>query len=238
MRGSDGVWYGSDMKLKPPYRTEADLCSAFIKWAEPQGWTAYPETGGWDILLVKPDGTQFGIQAKLKLNIKLLCQSIPGMWSKVGPDRRGMLVGNDPGCDDFFEFIGIHGFYPSRWRREKDFGQFMPDLEHAVMDWNPDQRRELTKYIPDVVAGASAPVQLTHWKISALRACAILEINGSISAKEIKAIGIDPRRWTNPASRWLVPTDERGRYVAGDKLRFKEQHPKVYAEILAEEKAK
>ena len=33
------------------YETEADLCRAFIANAEAAGWTAYPETSGWDIIL-------------------------------------------------------------------------------------------------------------------------------------------------------------------------------------------
>ena len=34
------------------FESEAAMCAAFIEDAERQGWTAYPETGGFDIVLV------------------------------------------------------------------------------------------------------------------------------------------------------------------------------------------
>lgn len=103
-----------------PKRTEADLCSAFIDALEP-GWTVYPETAGWDILLAleqrRPStatearaekwthrcthplepGTQLGIEAKLRGNCTVLRQALPGLsWCDIdeqpGPDFRAVLV--------------------------------------------------------------------------------------------------------------------------------------------------
>ena len=99
------------MKKTPKYATEADLCAAFIAWVtECSGktiysrrcpvWTAYAETAGWDILLVSEDGTQIGIQAKLKFNMKVLDQSIPDSWfawHDRGPDYRAVLIPEQDG---------------------------------------------------------------------------------------------------------------------------------------------
>ena len=55
------------------FAKESDLCAAFLA-SLPEGWTAYPETAGFDILLGREvDGFQIGIQAKLRLNAKVIC---------------------------------------------------------------------------------------------------------------------------------------------------------------------
>lgn len=82
---------------KTVFDNEAALCATFMS-ALPEGWTAYPETAGFDILLVRAaDGAQIGIEAKMSLNAKVLLQSIEGMYSqyeaeRAGPDWRGALV--------------------------------------------------------------------------------------------------------------------------------------------------
>src|SRR5580700_7533617 len=81
------------MKKPDRFATEADLCAGFI--AETTGdWQAYAETEGWDILLVRrADGTQIGIQAKLRLNAKVLLQAAEGKWNQeLGPDYRAILI--------------------------------------------------------------------------------------------------------------------------------------------------
>lgn len=78
-----------------PFATEADLCAAFLTKV-PAEWTAYPETAGWDIVLVHAEtGVQVGIEAKLTLNTKVLVQAASGRDSRAlqGPDFRAVLVG-------------------------------------------------------------------------------------------------------------------------------------------------
>jgi hypothetical protein len=88
------------MKEKPVksvFENEAALCAAFIG-ALPDGWTAYAETAGFDILLVRgSDGAQIGVEAKMTLNAKVLMQAVEGMYSGHGseygaPDFRAALV--------------------------------------------------------------------------------------------------------------------------------------------------
>lgn len=81
------------------FTKESDLCALFIKCL-PEGWTAYPETGGFDILLSRDsDGFQIGVEAKLRLNAKVIQQAMEGRsWSYVngpGPDCRAVLVPSD-----------------------------------------------------------------------------------------------------------------------------------------------
>src|SRR6185312_7545021 len=71
-RARDGV------KRAPLFDTEAAMCAAFSEWAQGQGWTPYAETAGFDILLVHGDGTQIGVQAKLRFNTAVLAQILSG----------------------------------------------------------------------------------------------------------------------------------------------------------------
>ena len=78
------------------FATEAELCAAFIA-ALPKEWTAYPETGGFDILLSRnADGFQIGVEAKLRLNAKVICQAAEEVGysyvDRPGPDCRAVLI--------------------------------------------------------------------------------------------------------------------------------------------------
>ncbi|MGO8269232.1 hypothetical protein ACC862_24020 [Rhizobium ruizarguesonis] len=84
-------------KIKADFENEAALCAAFIA-ALPEGWTAYAETAGFDILLVRgADGAQIGVEAKMTLNAKVLMQAVEGIYRDggepgTGPDFRAALV--------------------------------------------------------------------------------------------------------------------------------------------------
>lgn len=241
------------MRKQPKFATEADLCAAFIAWAKDCGgkfkygrrcpvWTAYAETAGWDILLVAEDGTQIGVQAKMTFNLKVLDQTVPGMyeaWHHRGPDYRAILVPEQGiGMEALCGALGVIPFYAygSPWRDEVQ--QFTPDLSATDWHWwSPEQREKLPDYVPDVIAGASGPVQLTEWKVKALRMVALLELRGTVNRADFRTHSIDPRRWTGPGG-WLIPTDTPGVYARGPGLDFDKQHPQVYQQVLAEMKAK
>lgn len=236
---------GDAMKKTPLYALESDLCADFIRWvaagsARARGprWTAYAETAGWDILLVAEDGTQIGVQAKLKANLKVLAQCLPEAWEAWhdrGPDYRAVLV---PDSDSSYEGIcAALGLMVIRPYRGGSPTTFTPELgmEHwngGWHYWSPRQRCEVPEFVPDVVAGASAPVQLTKWKIAALRIVATLELRGYVTRNDFKAQRIDPRRWTGPGG-WLVPAAQPGQFTRGPGLDFDRQHPDVYAQVLA-----
>jgi hypothetical protein len=225
----------------PTFATEADLCAAFIARLG-DGWVAYAETEGWDILLARrSDGCQVGIEAKLKLNAHVLAQSLEGLarnWREIGPDYRAVLVpqyAEVRGVKEIAHHIGIgvlsmpvdgHGGSYSR----------LPTAPHTWVndswhEWAPSERHKLPEFVPDVAAGASGPVQLSDWKVRALRLLAILEIRGVVHRADFKALSLDPRRWTDRFPGWLKPTPNG--YVAGSLPPFRIQHPKVYAEIVA-----
>lgn len=228
------------MKKPTDFATESDLCAAFIAWVQAEGkgrWTAYAETATWDILLVRDDGTQIGVQAKLRFNLKVLQQTLPSRWDHwhdAGPDFRAILVPDaGHGYDDLASALGLVVFAPSRY---DGFGPGF-DAEANWHDWHPRARCRLPAFVPDVAAGASGPVQLTEWKVAALRIVAILHLRGYVTRADFREIRIDPRRWMGPQG-WLRPGAEPGQYVRGEGLDFDQQHPAVFAQVLEEQRGR
>lgn len=237
--------------MEKTYSTEAELCTAFIDWIKAENgkargrdmapvWTPYAETAGWDILLVADDGTQIGIEAKLKFNLKVLAQCLPSSWDNYaecpGPDYRAVLVPKfDSDHERICAALGLVMIGTKGWGNE-----FRPDMTPDRGDsyhlmwhhWNPPQRCKLPDYLPDVQAGCPAPLQLTDWKVKALRILATIEARGYVTKQDFKKHRIDPRAWTG-AQGLLVPGTAPGQFVRG-KASFDKQHPTVYAQVLAE----
>lgn len=243
------------MKKEKLFATEADLCAAFIATVNPEEWTVYAETAGWDILLArKSDGFQIGIQAKLQFNAHVVSQTLETWRVEMsGPDCRAVLVPDSgaKGLSEICHALGITviTIETTRWgsawgvneSRDKKFVSrpelpTEPDRHRGNDKWHeraPVEREKLPQYVPDVVAGAAAPVQLTEWKIKAIKIAVTLEKRGFLTREDFKHIGINIQRWMPNQGHWLrvIP----GGYVAGKGLpNFKAQHPRVYDEIAAD----
>lgn len=252
-------------KIKSVFENEAALCAAFIA-ALPEGWTAYAETAGFDILLVRSiDGAQIGVEAKMTLNAKVLLQSVEGIYSahgseREGPDFRAALVPyGAAGAEmkSIATYLGVtviecraggegeqqveaevakHGEY-YRPYASKNYEPFKPELPDAKFQWRetwadycPAKRCPVPDYVPDVVAGASGPSQLSEWKIKAIKICILLERRGFVTGADFAHIKIDRKRWLD--FRWLKPTPVRGQYVAGSvALDLRAAHPVNFGQI-------
>jgi hypothetical protein len=240
-----------------PFKTEVELCRHFLSDIG-KGWMPYAETAGHDILLVRSDGFQIGVQAKLRLGTDVINQTLEeGRYSptRPGPDCRAVLVpfNEEHGFTRIAAYIGFtiiqvyapkgaeidFGYRPSWSSRDPKFTPRLPDETHrwANDSWHelcPVKRHALPEYVPDVDAGASSPVQLTDWKISAIKIAVTLEIRGFVTRADFKHVGIDHRRWLAAGNDWLIMKD--GRWVAGPGIPdFKAQHPRVYGEITADQ---
>ena len=235
------------MKKPKDFATEADLCAAFIASIDSEKWTPYAETAGWDILLVRRlDGFQIGIQAKLRMNTDVINQALDeyGSWSvaRAGPDCRALLVPSSSGFDRICTYLALEvitPFQPMQWGKKKGQWRFSPSLpdrpesyvNNDWPEWCPATRHKLPEYVPDVRAGASAPVQLTEWKIKAIKLAILLERNGRVFRHDFKHLNLDHRRWKEQAWLSIGPTG----YVAGPNWPdFKKLHPRVYGEIEAD----
>jgi hypothetical protein len=240
------------------FKKETELCAAFLGEVAKldRDWIAYPETEGFDIVLVrKCDQVQIGIEAKLALNAKVLLPSLDGArgWSMgvVGPDYRAVLVPSDAAgheigalcCALGITVIRCHSptAQKEEWRRGVWRPAFSPDLPDEVRGWDvgktwhqwcPDRRLKLPDYVPDVTAGASSPLALTEWKIKAIKLAILLE-DRPVTRSDFKALQLSPTRWTDPFTGWLVKA-ENG-YIAGPNLpNFQQMHPTAYPQIKAD----
>lgn len=230
------------------FATEADLCATFIS-AIDDDWTAYPETAGFDILLVRGDGLQVGVEAKLRLNAKVLAQAMEdrAYWSlQPGPDHRAVLVpdGRDTGLSGIAAALGIT-VITCRHRDEESRGRgpYYPNLptakyEQQVPDsqWHDllvEARCKLPEYVPDVRSGASAPVKLSAWKIKALKLGIVLERRGYVMRSDFRHLGMDHRRWICPITGWLQ-IGEQGWERGPGLPDLKRQHPRVWNEVEAD----
>lgn len=245
------------------WESEAALCQAFLRGL-PDEWLAYPETAGWDILLVhRAGGWQVGIEAKLTLNAKVLVQAIDGRRHIVGPDFRAVLVGRVVAENaEIARALGLTVIAPRSEKSMTNWGPyqkhgpkiplFHPDLPKAETldrigtwwgDWErepwfdcfPPKRHILPDYVPEVACGVPSPLVLSDWKIKAMRVCVWVEKHGEITRAHFKKLGIDPSRWMN--GYWLKPGINRGNWVAGDSFpadQMRQQHPNIYAKIEAD----
>lgn len=252
------------MKRVAQFASEAELCEKFIdavmvpknyrgeplSGAAPE-WTAYPETGGFDILLVRrADGFQIGVEAKLRLNEVVIRQALEGRWAGPGPDCRAVLVPAGSGLAVFDAIADYTGITVIRCRESQQgsgggwyssiFDPPLPKADGHYGSWSGawheqllTKRIALPEYVPDVRAGVPAPATLSHWKIGALKIAALLETRGFVTKADFKHVGIDHRRWQ--AQGWLTIDRAKAAWVRGQHYPdFAGQHPVNYAQIKAD----
>jgi hypothetical protein len=196
-----------------PFGSERTLCDVLRDAARKAGWTFYPETGGWDALLVLEDETQIGVQAKLRANVDVLAQAIVPA-RQVGPDVHVVLV---PSCSrafrDVAETLGIGVLIGDVLRGEHARVAGDPSYLERVISKAPRTthlpgRCWLPPFVPDGPAGVPAPRAVSQWRVAAARLCAELRKGYEPTNEEIRKLGMSPSTWY----QWLDP-------VAGTKPR-------------------
>ena len=241
--------------------SEADLCAAFIAAvaAPTRGvgakWTAYPETAGFDILLIREgDGFQIGVEAKLSLNAKVVAQALPygEGWhygTAPGPDCRAVLVPFGKCNEDVSRICAALGITVIRFHTAPPAGggiwgrPFFPHLPDertglAMGEWHPwapAERCPLPDYIPDVAAGVAAPSKLSEWKVKAIRLAVLLD-DRPVTRADFRALQLSPTLWLGPLG-WLepVPGSRPGAWVRCNRTPdFERQHPTNYGQIRAD----
>lgn len=241
---------------RPTIGSEAELCAAFIaEFNALPGWVCYPETAGFDVLVVHETGWQIGVEAKLKLNAKVADQILPGDWESrygsPGPDHRLVIVGDiteaSLGIQRLLEMCGVAVLRPNiqraitledgeRIRISFDIRywlQYGTAWRNRLFDWNPCERCQVPIVVPDVPAGVPSPLRLTPWKEAALQVLIQLRQQGYITTKQIAEAGISPTAWTRGGTSWLDKGTKPGQWVETDRLpAFDKQHPEAYQALL------
>ena len=218
------------------------FCADLAKSRIGPDWTVYHETAGFDLLLVhNATAIQLGIEAKLNLNVKVLTQALPAYenYDWDGPDYRGVLVPFGTVQAGLEMLAGRLGLGILTYRKPDRFSKNHYDLPDENSEWAsrrwhsllPTRRCTLPDYIPDVVGGKSAPLQLTEWKIRAIKLLILLDRRGFVTRADLKVLGLSPTRWTAPGG-YLKPQD--GAYVRWERTPdFRLDHPTNTAEIEA-----
>lgn len=228
------------------FTKEAALCDFFIQ-ALPDGWTAYPETCDFDIVLAHNEtGTQIGVEAKLRLNAKVLLQALPDISypRDEGPDFRAVLVphGKRNEIAAVAKYLGITVICADGSAKRHMFWPELPKIvelsEHGKWssyndDWEdyfPVKRLALPDFIPDTASGTPSPIKLTEWKIKAIKLIILLDRFGNVSRQDFNALRLNMGRWTQ--GRWLEPTNIRGVWKRGEGTPdLAAEHPKNFEEI-------
>lgn len=152
------------------YNLETDMCVELTQWLESLGFEVYPEQDGWDLLAVKGK-IKFGIQAKLKPNMKVLTQAIC-----PGPQYRCVAVGN---CNyktisDFvklaekLKLIVINMSVDQKAWLNYNKGYYTRNIKQKI-DWYYYRHEPKNIYLPpikvDHPAGVPSPKTVSFWKI-------------------------------------------------------------------------
>lgn len=202
---------------KHKYRSEAELCDEFMQYAHDHKWGVYPETSGWDVLLVK-DEVQVGVEAKLTGNVKLLYQATEGVRigykaPRKGPNYRAVLI---PLKNKIFRVMahrmGLFCYYPKFNYCPDSYMYLGQRLRFPeAYDWKPKDTVWTPDFEPVMEAGKKSPKVITPWKIKACRVSQVLKSRGFITTQDTKELGINIRTWID---RWVVRTSERdGRHT-------------------------
>ncbi len=178
------------------YALESELCEALASAARALRWRVYAETGGWDLLLERGDDLQVGVQAKLRPTVKVLAQAVDVILrQRHGPEVIAVLVPFSDG----------------------DFGAVAHACSVVVLvpDWTSDIARESLRFIIEhaprhsfespcwspefetrgIVAGSPSPRSMTPWRASALKACALLEVRGYLTTRDLRDLRLAPQFW-------------------------------------------
>lgn len=215
-------------RFKNPFGSERELCEFFSERVTALGWTVFPETAGFDMVLVVGDeargyagsvrpGDQVAVEAKQAANIDVLYQAMP-----PGRYHNGQ-------CADYYAVLVPKATF--EFKAVANRLGIIP-IEGAVWDyrtsnWVPDKllslhlihrverdpaKKQVPLALPDrpilTPAGVSSPTMATRWKLLAVRFC-LKHRGGEVTRKDFKAAGIDTTTWFR--NNWLVPTRKEGR---------------------------
>jgi hypothetical protein len=237
----------------PRYASEAALCEAFTAEARAEGWTVYPETSGWDLLLVRDtDGAQeqIGVEAKLRCNLDVVAQALTPAEQLAGPDRHTILVPKTSGSLVFLAAaLGLGVACMASIARQHEMDAYYRNHRMQRLPirlwmrpgrlWAHPQHAWLPPVVPDGAAGVPSPRVLSRWKVQAIRLCLRLESQGSVTTEDFDELGINHRRWVDLG--WIADSGRRdGRrtiYVAGKHSGVPlptEQHPSATAQMRAQ----
>ena len=202
------------MRPRPKFATEGELCDGFAGHARSDGWTVYPECGGWDLLLVR-DGIQYGIEAKLRCNLEVVAQVRKSLRWSPHPHHVGVLVPfPTPDLEHVCRALRVNVCNPRLlWDSEIEW------VLRFREDWarSPERLVDLPPVPVLSGGGRPSPKTMSGWRVAALRLIIRLRQRGHITGEDFKEFGVNRQRWLD--GRWILRDGNVGRlarYVLGD----------------------
>ena len=230
------------MKPAVPWKTEAEMVGAFATVARESGFSVYPETSGWDLVLVSGD-LQVGVQAKLRANVDVLAQAVDRRGLKhPGPDIRAVLV---PVLVPAFVTIAVEldvwVLPATSWTRSRADGRWgRGDLRSVLLESAPRSPRSVPVWVPPfqprMAGGVPSPSPVDAWKLGAIKLSLRLRRQGFVERSDFKEFGIKlnshwTRRRAGRPPRLIASTD-RGIYTMGPgTLLPDEEYPEVVEQM-------
>lgn len=228
-------------RMKDPFKSEAALCATFVEVARAEGLKVYPETSGWDLLVVDPEtGEQAGIEAKRRPNVDVLHQAM-GNERRSGPSVHGVLV---PSGSRAFASVAWnlrivviegwrlapHMLEPSNRSSGAEPSIVRDVLFEATPKWNHTKPLWVPEVEVDTPAGVPAPKRVTPWKMSAVKMSLELVKGLEVTRKDVEKVwGMSFHIWRE---RWLdVTPRKRGVYSLYQARRGTELPCEIYPAI-------
>lgn len=181
------------------YPSEELLCARFVGVARAHGFKVYPETEGFDLLLVAGpecsgfrEGDQVGVHAKLVPNVAVLAQALPRPVKYRGPDYYAVLV---PKRSKAFSEVARALRITEVTAEWLDGDRFTTLSGRRWFRCEPQQRCWVPEHEHDLPAGVPSPRTLSKWKQAAIKLCLLCEERGYLTSRDFADAGISMTRW-------------------------------------------
>ncbi len=210
-------------RFKNPYTSENEMLVAFADTAKAGGWPVFPETSGYDMLLVATSevqavgikaGDQVGVEGKTTGNLKLLTQIRPHPRATEGPHYHMAVIPRAlPDFDEIARAMGIMVTEAcvSRWSGGKKVWD-RSDFRYALSFFPTYYRQYYSKSLwhPEVEVwvppGVNSPKSVSPWKVKAVKLCLLAKKQGYITSADFRMLGVSMTLWRN---RWIMSTDRK-----------------------------
>lgn len=226
------------MTRKPPaWTSEAQMLGAFLDGARAVGWEVYPETAGFDAVLVATEalaavcdhykvGDQVAVEAKLRPSMRVLVQALPpdGVLESPSADFYVIVVPDRGGVHDLrrvvnrldaeINVVAANPQRPNSYSSRSPFGWTFGSECREHDRWRRHIRngpRLWTPPVPvEVEAGVPSPSSVTPWKVAAVRLC--LDLQGKrLTTRTFKERGLSHRTFMDRG--WLEQVGRDGRHI-------------------------
>ncbi len=188
------------------FQTEAELCDLLTRIARAMHFRVFPETAGFDLLLVSTeetrgfeDGITIGVEAKLHANCVVLSQAMPRVrgdkvhyyavlvpkivagFTEVAAGLKITVIDAERLENPYYRDFSFMRWY----RHEPDKPCWVPELE-----------------VPGMSGGKSAPQKLTKWKLGAVGLCLLAEQRGYLTKADFEQAGVSMGRFV--VEKWIL----------------------------------